>query len=859
MIKIIDLDIEGSLTGDTRVEEIALVQMPAIEQNFIYFTQQDFVDSITDYPQYITDTAIRAKKWVDENGYGSCMTPVGKQRLNQLANREPLSLLTLKRMKAFGSRHKTDWESSKSFEEGCGYLALASWGFEPSTYDNVMNYLDRVITREEMAEIGPRGGINPSKKAPKSNTPNKNPKGEGSAKGDASSTRGAEVPKAVEEILQNKSDDFNEKYKDKLGYGVNLGMLKSVYQRGVGAYNVSHSPAVKSSQQWALARVNAFLYIVKNGRPENPKYTSDYDLLPTKHPKKQENMDYEPSLPPYNSYPTGDTKNDMLIEPVLFVERNPGEDRSDYINRCTEYLITNEGKSPEQAYAICNSEADEYSIGQNVSFDYDDTLNTPRGRGLALHELQSGSNVYIISARGNKEGMYPIADELGIPHSKVFATGSNKAKIQKIKDLRIDKHYDNNEDVIDSLGTIGIQFMCPCLDEFVQTKGQDFTMIGFIDGEPVFTTPEEAELYGETQHGCSGHHAHEDEDGNTVYMGCEMHPEKMEQDFGVDEYSPEEIEVVRNLYFLKENDYEKFEAVIGSLRGATEAEVKRRNHRTPTNYFQYERVLSGSPDRDFCMSIEGRYFRRLEIDLLRDTNTEFGHERQPYSKWLYKGGPNCVHAWHKYLVQGNVISDQGMAPGTPGIPPKQLPNSGYYSPETKRKSEVAYIISQQGMSKMGFKADDEKRMVYSPLMIPNILIPRLDDNNEKYFVRFTPEVIEKIQNLYMIEKRLDRTNYEHTENKMESVVMVESWIVSGESDKAYELGFSKDNVPMGTWMAGFKVLDTEEGDYIWNEFIKKGKVKGFSVEGNFIMNFSRQESDEYLLQEIINIIKQIND
>ena len=721
MIKIIDLDIEGSLTGDTRVEEIALVQMPAIEQNFIYFTQQDFVDSITDYPQYITDTAIRAKKWVDENGYGSCMTPVGKQRLNQLANREPLSLLTLKRMKAFGSRHKTDWESSKSFEDGCGYLALASWGFEPSTYDNVMNYLDRVITREEM----------------------------------------------------------------------------------------------------------------------------DVDVS---------------NLPPYNSYPTGDTKNDMLIKPILFVERNPGEDRSDYINRCTEYLITNEGKSPEQAYAICQSKADEdFAIGQNVSFDYDDTLNTPRGRGLALHELQSGSNVYIISARGNKEGMYPIADELGIPHSKVFATGSNRAKIQKIKDLRIDKHYDNNEDVINSLGTIGIQFMCPCLDEFVQTKGQGFTMIGFIDGEPVFTTPEEAELYGETQHGCSGHHTHEDEDGNTVYMGCDVHPEKMEQDFGVDEYSPEEIEVVKNLYFLKENDYEKFEAVIGSLRGATEAEVKRRNHRTPTNYFQYERVLSGSPDRDFCMSIEGRYFRRLEIDLLRDTNTEFGHERQPYSKWLYKGGPNCVHAWHKYLVQGNVISDQGMAPGTPGIPPKQLPNSGYYSPETKRKSEVAYIISQQGMSKMGFKADDEKRMVYSPLMIPNILIPRLDDNNEKYFVRFTPEVIEKIQQLYMIEKRLDKTNYEHTENKMESVVMVESWIVSGESDKAYELGFTKDNVPMGTWMAGFKVLDTEEGDYIWNEFIKKGKVKGFSVEGNFIMNFSRQESDEYLLQEIINIIKQIND
>jgi hypothetical protein len=54
--------------------------------------------------------------------------------------------------------------------------------------------------------------------------------------------------------------------------------------------------------------------------------------------KKQENMEYEPSLPPYVNYATGDTKDDMLIKPVLFVERNPGEDRSDYVNRCTEYL-----------------------------------------------------------------------------------------------------------------------------------------------------------------------------------------------------------------------------------------------------------------------------------------------------------------------------------------------------------------------------------------------------------------------------------------------------------------------------------------------------------------------------------------
>jgi hypothetical protein len=895
MIRIIDLDIEGTITGDTKVTEIALVEMPAIEQNFIYFTKQQFIDTIKDYPQYITDTAIRARKWVDENGYGSCMTPVGKQRLNQLANREPISLETIKRMKAFGSRHKTDWDSSKSFEEGCGYLALASWGFEPSTYDDVMNYLERVITKSEqkMAEIGPRGGVKESPKAPKSDTPNKNPQGEGSAKGDASTTRGAEVSKRVEETLQNKSDDFNEKYKDKLGYGVNLGMLKSVYQRGVGAYNVSHSPAVKSAEQWALARVNAFLYLVKNGRPENPKYDSDYDLLPTKHPKKQENMEYEPSLPPYVGYATGDTKNDMLIEPVLFVKRQPGEDRSEYINRCTEYLIKNEGKQPDQAYAICNSEADEdFSIGQIVSFDYDDTLNTPRGRGLALYELQSGSDVYIISARADKRRMLGVADELGIPHSKIFATGSNRAKIQKIKDLKVVKHYDNNEDVINALGRVGIQFMCPCLDEFVMiieplqetiyvspndvfNRRQGFTMIGFIDGEPVFTSPEEAELYGQEKHGCSGHHSHTDEDGNVVYMGCEIHPEKMldviadnvdilsvgqENIEAFSHYSDEEKEVVKLLKFLKDTDYEQFERVVGELRGATLEQVKRRNHKTATPYYQYKRVMSGSPDRDFCMSIEDRYFRRFEIDLLFPLNKEFGHNRQPYSKWRFLGGPNCVHAWYRAIAVGRNVQDLGPEPGEPGTPMKSRPLQGYYSEETKRKSEVAYIISQQNMSKQEFSVDDEKRMVYSPLMIPNILIPRLDeDTNEKYFVKFTPSVIEKIQNLYMIEKRLDQTNYEHTDRKIESVVMVESWLVSGESDKAYQLGFNRSDIPDGTWMGGFKVLDTPEGDNIWNNYIKTGRVKGFSVEGNFLMNFSRLKTDEYLLDEIINIIKQITD
>ena len=134
------------------------------------------------------------------------------------------------------------------------------------------------------AKVGERGAIVASDKAPKGDTPNKNPAGEGSAKGDASG-KSAEVTAEQEETLQNKADEFNAKDSNTRNGRATLGQLKSVFQRGLGAFNVSHSPVVKSASQWAFARVNAYLYLLKNGRPENPKYTTDNDLLPSKHPK----------------------------------------------------------------------------------------------------------------------------------------------------------------------------------------------------------------------------------------------------------------------------------------------------------------------------------------------------------------------------------------------------------------------------------------------------------------------------------------------------------------------------------------------------------------------------------------------
>ena len=91
-----------------------------------------------------------------------------------------------------------------------------------------------------------------------------------------------------------------------------------------------------------------------------------------------------------------------------------------------------------------------------VSFDYDGTLSTSKGKELAKKEKERGNILYLISAR-SKAGiqLYKDCQEVGISKDNIYLTGSNKAKVEKIKELGIERHYDNNKDVINELGSIG--------------------------------------------------------------------------------------------------------------------------------------------------------------------------------------------------------------------------------------------------------------------------------------------------------------------------------------------------------------------------------------------------------------------
>lgn len=133
-------------------------------------------------------------------------------------------------------------------------------------------------------------------------------------------------------------------------------------------------------------------------------------------------------------------------------KRNNSETKDNFINRCmSDEKMVNE-YDVDQRLAVCTTQL----AAEKISFDFDGTISLKKYTDLAK-QLAENNVVYIISARSSKAGMQSKAKQIGIPFGNVYATGSNEAKIKKVKDLGITKHYDNNIDVVKALKGIGIK------------------------------------------------------------------------------------------------------------------------------------------------------------------------------------------------------------------------------------------------------------------------------------------------------------------------------------------------------------------------------------------------------------------
>jgi hypothetical protein len=122
---------------------------------------------------------------------------------------------------------------------------------------------------------------------------------------------------------------------------------------------------------------------------------------------------------------------------------------------------------------------------------------------------------------------------------------------------------------------------------------------------------------------------------------------------------------------------------------------------------------------------------------------------------------------------------------------------------------------------MEFSVNKDKQMLFGPLLIPGKLIYRRDNKGNEYNIVFDEETIQIIADKFNENKLGDAFNFQHSNRKVEAVLL-QNWI-TGELDKSKEYGFE---LPKGTWFGGVKVKDEE----FWLEEVKTEKVKGFSVE-----------------------------
>jgi hypothetical protein len=147
--------------------------------------------------------------------------------------------------------------------------------------------------------------------------------------------------------------------------------------------------------------------------------------------------------------------------------------------------------------------------------------------------------------------------------------------------------------------------------------------------------------------------------------------------------------------------------------------------------------------------------------------------------------------------------------------------------------------------------NEEKRILMGAALIPNKPIYRRS-GEEEFYVYFSKDTIRKASELFFQNGNQNKSTLEH-EAELQKLSVVESWIVEDtEKDKSSLYGME---MPVGTWMISMKVNNPD----IWENYVKTGKVKGFSIEGYFVdkVNFNKQEMEVLEEQEAELILSQI--
>jgi hypothetical protein len=151
------------------------------------------------------------------------------------------------------------------------------------------------------------------------------------------------------------------------------------------------------------------------------------------------------------------------------------------------------------------------------------------------------------------------------------------------------------------------------------------------------------------------------------------------------------------------------------------------------------------------------------------------------------------------------------------------------------------------------QVDAEKRILMGPVLIPDKPIFRkqvMNGEMQEFYVYFSKNTVSRASQMFLMKGNQGKATLEH-DMALQGICMVESWIKEDmEKDKSAIYGM---NDPIGTWMGSLKVTNDE----IWNDYVKTGRVKGFSIEGYFAdrsMPLSKVETDDEKLAKVIDIL-----
>lgn len=164
--------------------------------------------------------------------------------------------------------------------------------------------------------------------------------------------------------------------------------------------------------------------------------------------------------------------------------------------------------------------------------------------------------------------------------------------------------------------------------------------------------------------------------------------------------------------------------------------------------------------------------------------------------------------------------------------------------------EVQFVtLSKQKEIKLA-TINEEQRILLGAVLIPDQPIYRNVDGHE-FNIVFPKETIKQVQHNFSQQGYQNNSTIEHSGEQIQNVTFVETWIKEDEvHDKSTMYGF---NEPIGTWYAAMKV----NNDEIWNDYVKTGKVKGFSIDGVFDMEKVNLKTEINMnLETIVNAIKE---